>query len=444
MRGGKLINLFATALLSSAAFPSWAMTGADIDLDFQNNRYYGGTPSTLLSCSRAAVGYAKNFAGALVSFPANTLRLTDLGLLIEEARTNTALVSGDLTNTTYWVTTNATVATTAAVTDPTGGTGAFLWNEGSAVTVGHNIVGGGSQSMSYVSGTIYCQSAFFKAGTKSVVQLTFGVTAVSGGVYANFDLGAGTVATTGGTGLLGSGIEAFGNGWYRCWIAAAATASVAASSNGLIGIPNTAATRSPTYTGTNGTMYVWGFQTEALPAGGGAMGPSSYVQTTTASATRPADNISATGALKTKLQSANIPGVVAKFSRSVGGIFQGAFAAGDGTVNNRNVVSINTTNQATSQGIIAATPGGAATVNAVSTAGAAVAIATRLRNGDQAVSLNNGSIATATAATYGSASVVTIGSTANTLTSMVNTYLKRLTTFAANQSNAALVTLSTP
>jgi hypothetical protein len=433
VRGGKYINLFAAALLSSAAFPSWALTGAAFDLDFQNGRYYGGTPSTLLTCTRASTKYAKTSAGALVQFPANTLAITDLGLLIEEARTNTALNSVDLTNTTYWITTNSTVAATSAVTDPTGGTGAFLWNEGSAVTVGHNIIGGASQTMSYTTGTIYCQSAFYKAGTKSIVQMTFGATVVSGSVYANFDLAAGTVAATGGTGLLGSGIEAYGNGWYRVWIAAAATATAASSTNGLIGIPNTAATRSPAYTGTNGTLYTWGWQMETLPAGGGANGPSSYIPTTTASATRNGDNIGTAGVLNTLL---GVTGRSAVVSFGPLGWSPAATVVGI-TLNSAGSNSLPTriaTN--TTAGVRANSIDTVATLGSGTFSASVVKVGTSWDgSGDSAVA-NNGTVVTSANVMTASASQK-IGSL-NGTTNFINGYMRRATFWNSRLADATL------
>lgn len=433
---------------ASSAVPSWATTGADIDIDFMTNRFYGGYQASMLSCSRALSGYAKNSAGSLLLFAADTPRLTDLGLLIEDARTNLCFASQTQNNATYWTpAAGATVATTVATTDPTGVTGALIYNEGTG-TVVHNLANTAAGNANFTLGSIYCLSFFFKQGTGSLVQITPAIAIASGGPYANFDLAAGTVASTGGTGLVGSGIEAYGNGWYRCWMAFTCSTTATTGANGFLTLAaGTGATaiRAPSYTGTSRTIYVWGAQTEVLPAGAGSMGPSSYVQTTTAQVTRPADNISAAGSLFTKLSAANIPGVLTKFTRSGPSLFQGAFAAGDGTVNNRNVLEMNTTNVGTSITVLGGTPNASAnTANTVATAFTAIALAARMKNNDQAVSLNNGAAGTVAATTYGSASVVTLGATSNALTSMMNGYLKRLTTFAADQDNATLATLSTP
>lgn len=78
--------------------PAWILGGATIDLDFANSRYFGGTPSTLLSITRAsnatdllpssASGYAYNTYGN------NVLAISpNIGLLIFEARTNLFLNS---------------------------------------------------------------------------------------------------------------------------------------------------------------------------------------------------------------------------------------------------------------------------------------------------------------------------------------------------------------
>lgn len=65
---------------------------ADLDFDFQNGRYYqsgqGTDPLVLTTTSRASTGYASNLAGVWSSFLSNVPRITDRGLLVEEARTN--------------------------------------------------------------------------------------------------------------------------------------------------------------------------------------------------------------------------------------------------------------------------------------------------------------------------------------------------------------------
>ena len=75
--------------------------GASVALDFTRNLYRSGTPvvkgsPSLLSgwtFSRASTGYAETAAGALVAFASGEIRRTDKGLLVEEARASIVLGS---------------------------------------------------------------------------------------------------------------------------------------------------------------------------------------------------------------------------------------------------------------------------------------------------------------------------------------------------------------
>lgn len=95
--------------------PPWVLPGANLDMDFANGRSFVKNGSkgftSLLSCTRAQTvsSYALNSAGVLVPFVANTLRITDKGLLVEQTSTNLALWSRDFTNS-AWVKVNATAA----------------------------------------------------------------------------------------------------------------------------------------------------------------------------------------------------------------------------------------------------------------------------------------------------------------------------------------------
>ena len=65
------------------------LAGASIDMDFAGNRIYGASSFTsALAITRASTGYAENAAGVWSSFASGALRITDKGILIEEARTN--------------------------------------------------------------------------------------------------------------------------------------------------------------------------------------------------------------------------------------------------------------------------------------------------------------------------------------------------------------------
>ena len=157
---------------------------------------------------------------------------------------------------------------------------------------------GNDGSLSFTSGTIYTESAFFKQGTGNAgryVQFTFPSPQFTQAGYANFDLQLGTVAVVSGTTAdsnRAASIENYGNGWYRCRLTA--TCNSTGTNNGFSAVLLIASgsTRAPSFAGTiTDVLYGWGAQTET-----GSIA-TSYIPTTTASATRNADVISISGAV---------------------------------------------------------------------------------------------------------------------------------------------------
>jgi len=157
-------------LLGRVGPPSWVIPGLDIDMNFLTGQYYGGNLSDLLSVTRAAPAttYAENSAGLLVPFTANTLRLTNKGLLVEEARTNIVFWNRDLTNA-VWTKSNITVAK-----DQTGADGTA--NAASSITAA-SANGTVLQSITFASSS-RLQSAYMKrlVGTGNVDMTTDGGT----------------------------------------------------------------------------------------------------------------------------------------------------------------------------------------------------------------------------------------------------------------------------
>lgn len=100
--------------------PAWTVRAATPDFDFVNNRAWGqgGTraPADLLTATNSTGGYVQWASGVWTLVAANTLRRSDKGLLIEEARTNLALWCRDFTNA-AWVKLNTTAALTATGID---------------------------------------------------------------------------------------------------------------------------------------------------------------------------------------------------------------------------------------------------------------------------------------------------------------------------------------
>ena len=107
-------------LLNGSNVPSWVLSGASVDMDFANNRYYGCSLASCLSITRASAKtnlLPSSVSGfAYTTFGNNVLAIDSNGLLIEESRTNQLLNS------------------TAPATQTTGslGTGTYtLWVNGS-------------------------------------------------------------------------------------------------------------------------------------------------------------------------------------------------------------------------------------------------------------------------------------------------------------------------
>jgi hypothetical protein len=190
-----------------------------------------------------------------------------------------------------------TVSATTGTLDPygTNTANAISPTSGSAI----HLKVANDNSLSFTSGTVYTSSAFFKQGTGNAgryVQLTYPASRFTQEGYANFDLQLGTVAVVSGDVAAdtnrAASIENYGNGWYRCRLTA--TCNSTGTGNGFTGVLITASgsTRAPSFAGTiTDVLYGWGAQTET-----GSIA-TSYIPTTTASATRNAEVISLSGAV---------------------------------------------------------------------------------------------------------------------------------------------------
>lgn len=121
---GSLLPAYAAPLGYDVAIlngPPCAFPGSAIDLNFQLNAatlscHGAGSATGLLTLTRATAGYAQYQSGCWQQFPSGAFRITDKGLLIEEARTNSALWARDMTNA-AWTKVNMTTAQTATGSD---------------------------------------------------------------------------------------------------------------------------------------------------------------------------------------------------------------------------------------------------------------------------------------------------------------------------------------
>lgn len=235
--------------------------------------------------SRASSGRYRNRLGLLVAGGPNVARFHYRGeneacvLLVEAAAVNGLLRSEEFDNAS-WVKTNATVTANGA-TDPAGTTLAdkLVETAANAEHYAYQARAGSNETATF--------SVFAKAAERSRVKLRFSNFA-SASLGAVFDLATGTVLSVDATSADYSNpvasIEPWGLGWYRCRLTVTKGA-VNATNNVQI---NLVSGSSLSYAGDGASgVYLFGAQAET----GGKM--TSYIPTTSGTASRSADTIPA-------------------------------------------------------------------------------------------------------------------------------------------------------
>jgi hypothetical protein len=248
------------------------------------------TPSSWLSCSRASIGYAKTATGVLALFDSNQLRITDVGLLIEDARTNYCLQSNAVDNGGYWdIGSHGCSVTPDVATAPDGtsadlviatATGAFHFLPQTSITV--------AGLPAKVTWSVYAKAGAYNFGVL-IAKTSSGANAYR--ILVDLTTGAAVAAVDGGSPTnVTSGVETLSNGWFRLWI----TMDAVTNADVLLGVNDTNTWHSFFGDGVSGINF-WGVQVEV-----GSF-PSSLITTTTTSATRAADAIFCAGAADTIL-----------------------------------------------------------------------------------------------------------------------------------------------
>jgi hypothetical protein len=191
-------------------------------------------------------------------------------LLLEKQSTNVLSYSEQFDN--AWWTKGFGSVTANATTSPDGTTNADKFAEDST----NNNHYFGDDTTSATSGQLVTFTIFAKASERSWIAMR--IYNGSGSVIGWYNIGSGTLGTIGGGGI--ASITSMGNGWYRC----ALTVTMASSSVFLPYVFLSTGDTILTYTGTSGSgVFVWGAQAELSSY------PTSYIPTTSASATRIAD-----------------------------------------------------------------------------------------------------------------------------------------------------------
>jgi len=254
-----------------------------------------GTPSGYTLTRTGTGATFVDSSGYIASAAADVARLTHdssgsrLGLLVEEQRANTLQYSEDPANA-YYTVLNTTIDNNGGSfwTSPANTSDAVLLEQTTA-TGAHHI----TRAVSTTTDAVF--SVFLKKQTTSGVgrYATLILRRSSTEYYhATFDLDQGTVTQSALVGTLLSatdrGIEAYANGWYRCWVRgtqASATQNVTIAL-ATTGTPTMTST-GESYTGANSTdgVYIWGLMREANNTP-----PTSYIETpSNATVTRSAD-----------------------------------------------------------------------------------------------------------------------------------------------------------
>lgn len=118
-----LVPILFGSKLFPQAYAGWDFTRGIYRIGNQQTRTISALPG--YNFTRALAAYAEDTAGNLIQFASGVPRITNKGVLIEESRTNLLLRSGDLTNA-AWVTANNATKSVSSSTPPAEGVATLI------------------------------------------------------------------------------------------------------------------------------------------------------------------------------------------------------------------------------------------------------------------------------------------------------------------------------
>jgi hypothetical protein len=380
-----------------------------------------------LTWTRASTALRTNSTSLLESMGSGVPRLSYMygscpALLLEPQRTNLALRSQELDSALVWFPIDATV-TANNTTSPDGTTNADKVIA-TATTSTHLII---QQPAGSVNGTTSTISIYAKDAGLSRIQI---LNNAGGSGVANYNLSAGTATLLSG---VSASIESVGNGWFRCIMTY--TPTTTGTYNIQIRLADNSGNTTFLGNGTDG-VSLWGFQVEA-----GAY-PTSYIPTTTASATRVADSASKTGISSLIGQTEGV--VFVEF------IYNGNATGSSNVFNmNRNTTSsvyiIKLTNSTIEAGIAIGGVGVAKITGGTIGVGSRIKLAYAYKSGSSALYINGTQIGTSSDAftTVTSMSEINLNDVNSFFSTQQVVFFNQFALFTTRLTNAELATLTT-
>jgi len=356
-------------------------------------------------------------------------------LLVEPSGQNLALQSENFVTT--WAANNLNI--TSGFTSP-------FNNANGTLIEATSVAGRLRQTIAAItSGTTHTFSLFAKADS---FALTSGITLTvndgtssnyASGVCQAFRLDTGALGTSGTVGagftLTRASIENYGNGWYRCNMTVTASYTPATSIIGVratstisAGLPSTAS---------GSTVYIWGAQLET-----GSIA-TSYIPTTTASATRNAEVINLSGAVSGSI--GQTEGTIYAEVDAVNWTNLGRiFVVSDGTTLNAISILFNTSNRFR---LIIDTGGGfaQADISSSSLSNGVHKIAVAYANNDIAFFVDGVLVGTDTSATIPACSQIFLGKIGtSSSTNFMNDRIRAAALYTTRLTDAQLAALTAP